>query len=50
MIRVLLATNEGKVRVGKMMSDGFAVDVGTPIGDCLSPLLFIFYLSRALGM
>ncbi len=46
MIRVLLATNEGKVRVAKLMSDEFAVDVGTPIGDCLSPL-FIFYLSRA---
>jgi len=48
MIRVLLATNEGKVRVGKCTGQSFPVDMGTPIGDCLSPLLFIFYLSRAI--
>jgi hypothetical protein len=48
MLRILLATNVANVRVGKVMGEQFNVDIGTPIGDCISPLLFIFYLARAL--
>ena len=48
MIRVLLAPNISRVRVGRYEGEEFEVSLGTPIGDCLSPLLFLLYETAAL--
>lgn len=48
LIRLLLANTSLQVRVSHYFSAPFQTNIGTPQGDCLSPVLFIIYLDAAL--
>jgi len=48
MIEVLLADTQLQVRLGSATSPYFTTTIGTPQGDCLSPVLFVVYLEAAL--
>jgi hypothetical protein len=43
-----LSETNSKVRVGKLLSDNFPVQIGLKQGDALSPLLFNFALEYAI--
>ena len=48
MIKVLLNDVNLTVRIKDQMGQPFGTNKGTPQGDCLSPVLFTLYLSKAL--
>ena len=48
MIKLLLEDVELIVKIGKRNSEPFKTNIGAPQGDCLSPILFIWYLARTL--
>ena len=45
---LLIVDVELKIRVGDEESENFITNIGSCQGDCLSALLFIFYLAKAL--
>ena len=47
-LKLLIENIEFTVRCGKVDGIPFKTNLGTPQGDCLSPILFIFYLANAL--
>ena len=49
LIKILLEDVRLAVRVGKEPGNQFKTNIGIPQGDCLSPILFTLYLSRALS-
>ncbi len=49
MISILLKDVQLQVRINKERGEAFTTNVGVPQGDCLSPVLFIFYLAKALN-
>ncbi|XP_065180063.1 uncharacterized protein LOC135810501 [Sycon ciliatum] len=48
LIRVLLSNTSLSVLACKQQSSEFETTIGTPQGDCLSPVLFVIYLESAL--
>ncbi len=48
LISVLLSSTTAKVRLGKVVSEPFTLDIGSPQGDGLSPVLFVLYLEESL--
>ena len=48
-IKLLIGDVKLKVKVGDTYSEPFHTNTGTPQGDCLSPILFIWYLARTLN-
>ncbi len=48
MISLLLQNVNLTVRMKKRQGEKFSTNVGVPQGDCLSPVLFTFYLAKAL--
>ena len=49
MIKILLDGVEYTVRCGDILGKPFSTNVGSPQGDCISALLFVFYLAMSLG-
>lgn len=47
-IKVMIEDVELKVRVGTEIGESFKTNIGTPQGDCISPILFTLYLANAL--
>ena len=47
MVKILLEGVQLCVRRGQTIGDKFKTNLGVPQGDCLSPVLFILYLSKA---
>ena len=47
-LKLMIENIEFTVRCGKVFGKTFKTNLGTPQGDCLSPILFIFYLANAL--
>ncbi len=48
MIAILLKNVSLTVRIKKTLGEKFTTNVGVPQGDCLSPVLFTYYLAKAL--
>ncbi len=48
MISILLKDVQLTVRINKEKGESFTTNVGVPQGDCLSPVLFTYYLAKAL--
>ena len=48
MISILLRDVQLTVRINQVQGEAFITNVGVPQGDCLSPVLFTFYLAKAL--
>ncbi len=48
MISILLRNVNLTVRMKKRRGEKFSTNVGVPQGDCLSPVLFTYYLAKAL--
>ena len=49
LIKILLQQVKLSVKVGKTLGKEFKTNTGVPQGDCMSPILFILYLAKALG-
>ena len=49
MMKLLIQDVQFIVRCGIHTGEPFTTNIGTPQGDCLSPILFILYLAEALG-
>ena len=48
MVEALLRDTNLRVQIDGIKSDWFNTTIGTPQGDCLSPVLFVVYLEAAL--
>ncbi len=48
MISILLKDVRITVRIKNTSEDPFTTNVGFPQGDCLSPVLFTYYLAKAI--
>ena len=48
MVEALLRDTNLRVQIDGIKSDWFKTTIGTPQGDCLSPVLFVVYLEAAL--
>ena len=48
MIKILLENVSLVVKCGDTLGEEFVTDMGSPQGDCISPILFTLYLARAL--
>ena len=48
-VKILLEQVKYCVKVGNTIGESFKTTTGSPQGDCLSALFFIFYLAKALG-
>ena len=49
LLKILINKVKLSVRCGKTIGETFETNQGVPQGDCLSPIMFIFYLARTLG-
>ncbi len=49
MIKILLENVSLVVRCGNSLGEEFITDMGSPQGDCISPILFTLYLAKALS-
>ena len=47
-VKLLIDQVELSIRVGKTIGKSFKTNIGIPQGDCLSPILFILYLAKAM--
>ena len=47
LLKLLIEDVEFVVKCGYQTGKPFKTNIGTPQGDCLSPILFIFYLANA---
>jgi len=47
-MKLLIKDAQLQVRIGNSLGEAIQTNVGIPQGDCLSPILFIFYLAAAL--
>ena len=48
MMKMLIENVKLTVRIDNTMGEEFTANIGTPQGDCLSPILFTVYLGRAM--
>ncbi len=48
MISILLRDVQLTVRINQVQGEAFTTNVGVPQGDCLSPVMFTYYLAKAL--
>ena len=48
MMKILIEDVSLKARIGKSTGNKINTNIGVPQGDCLSPILFIVYLAKAL--
>ena len=49
MISILLKDVRITVRIKNTSGESFTTNVGVPQGDCLSPVLFTYYLAKAIN-
>ena len=49
MIKILLEGVQYVVKCSNILGEPFSTNVGSPQGDCISALLFVFYLAMSLG-
>ena len=49
LIKILVEDVQLAVRIGNTIGKSFVTNVGTPQGDCISPILFTLYLANALN-
>ena len=48
MMKILLEGVQYQIKVGNTMGNAFQTNTGSPQGDCLSAILFAFYLAASL--
>ena len=48
MMTILVEDVTLRVKIGKTIGEAIKTNIGIPQGDCLSPILFILYLTEAL--
>ncbi len=50
LVNLLLSNVQLQVKYNNIIGDTFVPDIGSPQGDCASPIWFIFYLHKALSV